>query len=312
MSTVWIVTEKPFSKAAVDGITKIVNAKGHEVKLLEKYTDPAQIYEAVADADALIVRSDLVTKEVLAHAPKLKIVVRAGAGYDNIDLQAATEKNIVVENTPGQNANAVAELVFGLMLLHARKNFTGAAGTELGGKKIGIQGYGAVGRHVARIASGFDMDVYTLAANPLRPRPADDVSEKAGVKYVDSLKELYQTCNYLSLHIPATAETKGSINYELLSNLPKNGVLVNTARAEVIDEAGLVKMFEKREDFAYLSDVAPKNKDLIAEKFPGRFFFTQKKAGAQTAEANNNAGLAAANQICSFFETGKSAFQVNK
>ncbi len=312
MKTVLIVTEKPFSKAAVDGITKILNEKGHEVKLLEKYTDPAQIYEAAANADAMIVRSDLVTQEVLEHAPKLKIVVRAGAGYDNIDLQAATEKGIIVENTPGQNANAVAELVFGLMLLYARKNFSGASGTELAGKKIGIQGYGAVGRNVARIANGFNMDIYTLDTDPQRPRPDDELTIRAGIKTIKKLPELYQICQYLSLHIPANAETKGSINYELLSNLPKGGVLVNTARAEIIDEDGLLEMFEKREDFGYLSDVAPKNKDLIAEKFPGRFFFTQKKAGAQTAEANNNAGLAAANQISSFFETGKSTFQVNR
>lgn len=307
MKTVLIVTEKPFSKPAVEGIKSLLKEKGHEVKLLEKYTDVNQIFEAAASADAMIVRSDLVTKEVIAHAPNLKIVVRAGAGYDNIDLDAATQKGIVVENTPGQNSNAVAELVFGMLVLYARKFYDGSTGSELLGKKIGIHGFGAVGRCVARIAQGFGMDVYAL--DTYIP---DEVFTKADVHQVKDLTELYKTCQYISLHIPATPETTKSINYALLSNMPKGAVLINTARAEVIDEAGIIGMFEKREDFGYLADVAPKNKELIAEKFPGRFFFTPKKCGAQTAEANNNAGLAAANQINSFFESGDKEFQVNK
>ncbi|MBR6089171.1 MAG: hypothetical protein IKP86_04500 [Anaerolineaceae bacterium] len=308
MAKVLIATEKPFSKSAVEGITNILTEKGHEVAKLEKYTDPAQLLEAVADAEALIIRSDKITAEVMEHAPKLKLVVRAGAGYDNVDLEAATAKGIVVENTPGQNANAVAELVMGMMVYKARNFFDGSTGKELRGKKIGLHGFGAVARCVAPIAKGFGMDVYAYDI----PQVPDSVFENAGVTRITDVPELYKTCDYVSLHFPALPNLIRSINYELLSNLPKNGCLINAARAEVVDEDGIIEMFEKREDFVYLADVAPKNKAEIAEKFPGRFFFTPKKAGAQTAEANANAGFAAARQICDYFETGSTRFQVNK
>ncbi len=306
MKKVLIATEKPFSKQASDGIKELLQEKGHEVQVLEKYTDVNQLYEAVADVNAMIVRSDLVTKEVIAHAPNLEIVVRAGAGYDNIDLEAATQKEIVVENTPGQNSNAVAELVFGMLVMYIRKFYDGSTGTELMGKKLGIQGFGAVGRCVARIAKGFGMDVYALDTYV-----SEGFCEKAGVHYVTDVNDLYKTCQIISLHIPANSETVKSINYALLSKMPKNAILINTARAEVVDEEGLVEMFQNREDFGYIADVAPKNKDLIAEKFPKRFFFTPKKCGAQTSEANNNAGLAAAVQINNFFESGDKKYQVN-
>lgn len=307
MAKVLIATVKPFSKNAVEGIKKILTEKGHTVELLEKYTDPSQLFAAVKDAEAVIIRSDLITKEVMDHANNLKLVVRAGAGYDNVDLGAATEKGIVVENTPGQNSNAVAELAFGLMVMKARNFYDGTTGKELRGKKLGLHGFGAVGRHVATIAHGFGMDVYAL--DGFLP---DSVFTDNGVTRITDTVELYKTCDYVSIHFPALPETIKSVNYALLSNLPKNGTLVNTARAEVIDEDGLLEMFEKRDDFVYLADVAPKNKDVIAEKFPGRFFFTAKKCGAQTAEANSNAGFAAANQICSFFESGDTKFKVNK
>ena len=307
MAKVLIATEKPFSKAAVEGITAILSEKGHEVVKLEKYTEPAQLLDAVKDAEALIIRSDKVTAEVQAAAPKLKIVVRAGAGYDNVDLDSATEKGIVVENTPGQNANAVAELVIGMMVYKARNFFDGTSGKELRGKKLGLHGFGAVSRKVAEIAKGFGMDVYAYI-----PRIHDNVHEEMGVKRVADVEELYKTCDYVSLHFPAKPDTLKSIGYELLSKMPKGATLINSARAEVIDEDGLLEMFEKREDFIYLADVAPKCKDIIAEKYAGRYFFTPKKAGAQTAEANANAGFAAARQICDYFETGSEKFRVNK
>ncbi len=308
MAKVLIATEKPFSKSAVESITSILTAKGHEVVKLEKYSDPAALLEAVADVEALIIRSDKITADVMAHAPKLKIVVRAGAGYDNVDLDAATAKGIVVENTPGQNANAVAELVLGMMVYKARNCFDGTTGKELRGKSIGLHGFGAVARCVAPIAKGFGMKVYAYDI----PQVPDSVFEDAGVTRITDIIELYKTCDYVSLHFPALPNLIKSINYAILSNLPKNGTLINAARAEVVDEDGIVEMFEKRDDFVYLADVAPKNKELIAEKFPGRYFFTPKKAGAQTAEANANAGIAAANQICNYFEAGITKFQVNK
>ncbi len=308
MAKVLIATEKPFSKSAVESITSILTAKGHEVVKLEKYSDPAALLEAVADVEALIIRSDKITADVMAHAPKLKIVVRAGAGYDNVDLDAATAKGIVVENTPGQNANAVAELVLGMMVYKARNCFDGTTGKELRGKSIGLHGFGAVARCVAPIAKGFGMKVYAYDI----PQVPDSVFEDAGVTRITDITELYKTCDYVSLHFPALPNLIKSINYAILSNLPKNGTLINAARAEVVDEDGIVEMFEKRDDFVYLADVAPKNKELIAEKFPGRYFFTPKKAGAQTAEANANAGIAAANQICNYFESGITKFQVNK
>ena len=307
MKKVLIATEKPFSKAAVEKNKSILESGDITVKLLEKYTDVNQLYEAVADVNGLIVRSDEITKDVIDHAPNLEIIVRAGAGYDNIDLQAAKERGIVVENTPGQNSNAVAELVAGMMIMNARNFYDGSTGTELKGKKLGIQGFGAVGKCLARIANGLGMYVYFYDIF---------VPFEAGYEYnvfpVEDIKYLYKTCQYVSLHIPALPSTIKSINYDLMSLMPQGAVLINSARAEIIDEDDLIKMFETRPDFHYLADVAPSNKAVIEEKFPGRFFFTPKKCGAQTSEANNNAGTAAANQIVSFFLTGDKKYQVNK
>jgi len=307
MKKVLIATEKPFSKAAVEKIKSILESGDITVKLLEKYTDVNQLYEAIADVNGLIVRSDEITKEVIDHAPNLEIIVRAGAGYDNIDLQAAKERGIVVENTPGQNSNAVAELVAGMMIMNARNFYDGSTGTELKGKKLGIQGFGAVGKCLARIANGLGMYVHFYDIF---------VPFEAGYEYnvfpVEDIKYLYKTCQYVSLHIPALPSTIKSINYDLMSLMPQGAVLINSARAEIIDEDDLIKMFETRPDFHYLADVAPSNKAVIEEKFPGRFFFTPKKCGAQTSEANNNAGTAAANQIVSFFLTGDKKYQVNK
>lgn len=303
---VLVATEKPFAKAAVDGIKATLEKAGHQVELLEKYTEKQQLLDAVASANALIVRSDKVTADVIAAAPNLKIVVRAGAGYDNIDLEAATKAGVVVMNTPGQNANAVAELVFGLLVYAVRNFFNGTSGTELKGKKLGIQAYGNVGRNVARIAKGFGMDVYAFDAFV----PAEKIQAE-GVTPVAKVEDLY-ACDVVSLHIPATAETKNSINYALVSRLPKNGILINTARKEVINEVDLLKVFADRPDFKYVADIAPDCKDEIAEKFGDRFFATPKKMGAQTAEANINAGIAAANQIADYFATGNERFRVNK
>lgn len=307
MTKVLVATDKPFAPVAVEGIKKIVQDAGYEFALLEKYTDISQFLQAVADADALIVRSDLVTPEVLDAAKKLKIVVRAGAGYDNIDLAAATAHKVVVMNTPGQNANAVAELVFGMMIYHARAFFSGKSGTEIKGKAIGLHAFGNVGRRVAEIAKGFGMHV--VAFDPYLPKEA---FAALGVEAVASVQELYAKSNYVSLHIPANAETKRSINFDLLSRMPVPAVLVNTAREEVINEEDLLKMFAERKDFVYLADVAPACKAEIEANYAGRFFFTPKKMGAQTEEANINAGLAAANQIRDFFEKGITTFQVNK
>jgi len=303
---VLVATEKPFAKIAVNGISQIFKDAGYEMVLLENYKDPADLHKAVADAEALIVRSDLVTPEVLAAAPKLKIVVRAGAGYDNIDLKAATAHDVGVMNTPGQNSNAVAELVFGLMLQLARKGYTGKSGTELRGKKLGLHAYGAVGRCVAAIAKGFGME--TFAFDPFVP--ADKMAIE-GVTPVAEAAMLYRTCDYVSLHIPKTKETVGSINFGLLSAMVKGAALINTARAEVIDEPSLLRMMEERPDFMYAADVEPACKETFTQKYAGRFFFTQKKMGAQTEEANINAGLAAARQIVGFFERGDRTFKVN-
>lgn len=307
MTKVLVATEKPFAPIAVKQIKKIVEDAGYQFALLEKYTDAADLLKAVADADALIIRSDLVTREVIEAGKKLKIVVRAGAGYDNIDLPAATEHKVVAMNTPGQNSNAVAELAIGMMIYHARAFFNGKSGFELRGKTLGLHAFGYVGKAVAAIARGFGMEVYAFD-----PFIAKELIEKEGVTVVSSVEELYEKCQYISLHMPATAQTKGSINYALLSKMPAGAVLVNTARAEVINEADLLKLFEERKDFAYLADVPPACKADIEQKFPGRFFFTPKKMGAQTEEANINAGIAAAKQICSFFEKGDRTFQVNK
>ena len=307
MTKVLVATEKPFAAEAVEKIKKIVLDAGYEFALLEKYTDKAALLDAVKDANALIIRSDKVTEEVLAAAPELKIVVRAGAGYDNVDLAAASAKNVVVMNTPGQNSNAVAELAIGMMIYLARNFYNGKSGSELKEKKLGIHAYGNVGKRVADIAKGFGMQVF--AYDPFIPA---DVINKDGVTPLDSAEELYKTCNYISLHIPANDKTKGSINYALLSSMPSPAVLVNTARKEVIDEADLIKVFADNPQFAYLSDIAPDNQAEIAEKFAGRYFFTPKKMGAQTEEANVNAGVAAAKQIKGFFEEGDTTFQVNK
>lgn len=307
MAKVLVATDKPFAKVAVDGIRKIVEDAGFELVLLEKYTAQSDFVNAVADVDAIIVRSDKVTREVVEAGKKLKIVVRAGAGYDNLDLAACTEKNVVAMNTPGQNSNAVAELALGMMIMAARNNYDGSSGTELRGKKIGIHAYGNVGRYVAEIAKGFGMEVY--AFDPFVSKA--DI-EKDGVKAVETMEELYKTCQYVSLHIPANDKTKKSINFELLSTMPKGATLVNTARGEVICEEGMMKMFAERSDFKYVSDIAPANAAEVSEKYPNRFFFTPKKMGAQTSEANINAGLAAANQIVKFIKTGDKTFQVNK
>ena len=303
---VLIATEKPFAPAAVQGITNELKDAGHEVVLLEKYASTAELLEAVKDADAMIVRSDKVTPEVLDAAKQLKVVVRAGAGYDSIDTAYAKEKNVVVENTPGQNSNAVAELVFGLLVYAVRNFYNGKAGTELMGKKLGILAFGNVGRNVARIAKGFDMEVYAYDAFC----PADAI-EAAGVHACKSQDELFQTCDVLSLHIPATPQTVKSIDYRLVNLLPKKGVLVNTARKEVINEEELLKLMAEREDLKFVTDIKP-DADEEFKKFEGRYFSTPKKMGAQTAEANTNAGIAAAKQINAFFATGDTKFQVNK
>lgn len=301
-----VATEKPFAAAAVEGIKKVAQEEGHEIVLLEKYQEKQQLLDAVADVDAMIVRSDKVDKEVLDAAKNLKIVVRAGAGYDSIDTVYAKEKGVVVENTPGQNSNAVAELVFGLLVFTVRNFFNGKSGSELKGKKLGILAFGNVGRNVARIAKGFDMDIY--AYDEYCPK---DVIEQSGVHAVDSRDDLFKTCDVVSLHIPATPETKSSINYDVVNLMKKGGILLNTARKEVIDEEGLLKLLAEREDLKYITDIKP-DADEAFKKFEGRYFSTPKKMGAQTAEANINAGIAAAKQIGAFFKDGCTKFQVNK
>lgn len=303
---VLIATEKPFAPAAVQGITNELKGAGHEVVLLEKYTEKSQLLDAVKDADAMIVRSDKITPEVLDAARQLKIVVRAGAGYDSIDTAYAKEKGVVVENTPGQNSNAVAELVFGMLVYAVRNFYNGKAGTELMGKKLGILAFGNVGRNVARIAKGFGMEVYAYDAFC----PAEAI-EAAGVHAVKSQDELFKTCNVLSLHIPATPQTVKSVDYRLVNLLPKKGILINTARKEVINEEELLKLMSEREDLKFITDIKP-DADEEFKKFEGHYFSTPKKMGAQTAEANTNAGIAAAKQINAFFATGDTKFQVNK
>jgi D-3-phosphoglycerate dehydrogenase / 2-oxoglutarate reductase len=303
---VLVATEKPFAKVAVAGITDIFRDAGYEVTLLESYTDKADYLKAVAAADGLIVRSDIVDADVLQAAPNLKIVVRAGAGYDNIDLKTASARGVVAMNTPGQNSNAVAELVFGLMITLARRGFSGKDGTELRGKTIGIHAYGNVGKYVAQIAKGFGMTV--LAFDPYVPA---EKMRAEGVTPVASADELYAACEYVSLHLPKTKDTVKSIGAGLLSKMKKGGTVINTARAEVVDEAGLIQVMEARPDLMYGADVAPECAAEFAAKYAGRYCFTAKKMGAQTAEANINAGLAAARQIVSFFEKGDTTFKVN-
>ncbi|MDR2125753.1 MAG: 3-phosphoglycerate dehydrogenase [Prevotellaceae bacterium] len=302
-----IATEKPFAKAAIDGIRKIVENSGHELHLLEKYSETTQLLSAVADADALIVRSDKVTKQVIEAAGKLKIVVRAGAGFDNLDLDACTSKNVVAMNTPGQNSNAVAELVLGLMIFINRNKFSAGTGAELKGKKLGIHAYGNVGRLVARIAKGFDMQIWAFD-----PFIKKEIIQADGITAVDNAEDLYANCNYVSLHIPANDKTKKSINCKLLNLMPEGGCLINTARREVIDEDDLMKLFDKRADIKYVTDVAPLNIAELQQKFGNRIFATPKKIGAETAEANINAGLAAAKQIVNFFNNGDVTFQLNR
>lgn len=304
---VLVATEKPFASVAINGIRKVMEEAGYELCLLEKYTDKQQLLDAVADVDALIVRSDIVDENVFGAAKNLKIVVRAGAGYDNIDLAAATAHGVVVENTPGQNSNAVAELVFGMTVMAVRNMYNGTSGTELKDKTLGIHAFGQVGRNVARIAKGFGMDVSAL--DPYCP---DEVMIEAGVKPLHSVGDLYANNQFVSLHIPATAETKGSVGYDLVKLLPKNGILINTARKEVIDEAGLAKALEERPDIKYVADIKPDSAAELKEKFGDRVFFTPKKMGAQTAEANINAGIAAARQIVAYLRDGVDRFKVNK
>lgn len=304
---VLVATEKPFAAVAVNGIRNEIEDAGYTLHLLEKYSDRSQLLEAVADADALIVRSDKIDAEVIPAAKNLKIVVRAGAGYDNIDLAAATARGIVVENTPGQNSNAVAELVFGMAVLAVRNKYNGTSGTELKGKHLGIHAFGQVGRNVARIARGFGMEVSAL--DPYCP---DEVMAEAGVTPVHDIKDLYRLNDVVSLHIPATAETKGSVGYDLITLLPKNGLLINTARKEVIDEAGLKKALADRADIKYVADIKPDNADELEAEFGERIFFTPKKMGAQTAEANINAGIAAARQAIAYLRDGIDTYRVNK
>ncbi len=303
---VLVATEKPFAKVAIDGIKKELDAAGFDMVLLEKYTEKKQLLDAAADAEAIIIRSDVIDAEVFDAAKKLKIVVRAGAGYDNVDLAAATAHNVCVMNTPGQNANAVAELVFGLLVFAVRNFYNGKSGSELMGKKLGLLAYGNVGRNVARIAKGFGMDVYAYDAFC----PASAI-ESTGVKAVANQNELFKTCDIVSLHIPATPETKNSINYDMVGQMKKGAILVNTARKEVIDEAGLIKLMAEREDLKYVTDIMPAANDEFA-KFEGRYFSTPKKMGAQTTEANTNAGIAAAKQIVDFIKNGNEKFRVNK
>ena len=302
-----IATEKPFAAAAVNGIKDIAEKSGHELALLEKYTDRKQLLEAVADTDALIVRSDKVTAEVIAAAPKLKIVVRAGAGFDNLDLAACTERGIVAMNTPGQNSNAVAELAIAMMIFMSRNQFTPGTGMEIKGKRLGIQAYGNVGRLVAEKAKALGMEV--MAFDPF---VSGENMVSDGVVPAETLEQMYEQCNFISLHIPAIPATIGSVNYNLITRMPKGGCLVNTARKEVINEPELEKVLADRPDLKYVTDVAASCQAELDEKFPKQVFATPKKMGAETAEANINAGLAAAQQICDYFATGCTKFQLNK
>ena len=306
MPKILVATQKPFHPKGAENIKEIFAFANYDVVFLEKYADKSELLENVKDAEGLIIRSDKITREVIEAAPKLRIIVRGGAGYDNVDLEAATEKNIVVMNTPGQNSNAVAELALGMMLYFARNKFTPSQGTELREKKLGIHAYGNVGRYVAEIANGVGMDVY--AFDPFVPK---DLMKKDGVTRVKNVDELYETCQFISLHIPANEKTKQSINYKLMSKMPEHAVLVNTARKEVVSEDDLLKIFKDRDDFYYLSDIAPDCREELESNYEDRIFFTPKKMGAQTVEANINAGVAAANQIIDYLEKGDTTFQVN-
>lgn len=304
-----IATEKPFAPAAVKQIREIIENAGHETILLEKYTDKKDLLNAVENADAMIVRSDIVDKEVLDAAKNLKIVVRAGAGYDNVDLAAATANGVCVMNTPGQNSNAVAELVFGMLLSLVRSGFDGASGSELRGKKLGLHAFGYIGKLVAQIANGFGMEVFAYSPSVSRN---PEIAKEFNATGVTSPEELYEKCDVVSLHMPANDKTKGSINYELLSKLPQDGIVINTARKEVINEADMVRIMEERPKFKYATDIKPANHEEMAEKFGKRYLASVKKCGAQTGEANVNAGLAAAKQIVNFFANGDETFRVNE
>lgn len=303
-----VATEKAFAPVAIRQIHEVIDAAGYELSLLENYRNSSDLLHAVADADALIVRSDKVTSEVLDAAKKLRIVVRAGAGYDNLDIKSCTEHNVVAMNTPGQNANAVAELVFELMLYQIRGGFNGkVSGSELRTKTLGLHGFGNVSKYVADIAKGFGMDIYTYD-----PFVSERIMKNNNAKQIVDVEELYSKCQFISLHMPLNERTSKFIGYDLLKRMPQNAVLVNTARKEIIDEAGLLRVFEERPDFSYLSDVAPDSKSVFEEKFKGRFIFTDKKMGAQTEEANINAGVAAARQIVDFFTKGIEKYKLNK
>ena len=302
-----LATQKPFASAAVQGIRNIVEEAGHELVVLEKYAAQEELVAAVADVDAMIVRSDKVTAEVVAAAPKMKIVVRAGAGYDNLDLAACTEHSVVAMNTPGQNSNAVAELAIAMMIYMSRGQFTPSTGTEIAGKTVGIQAFGNVGRLVGQKAAALGMKVKAID-----PFLSDEQIAAGGAEPASSLEVLYSECDFVSIHIPATPQTIGSIGYELITRMPKGATLVNTARKEVIDEAGLEQALEERTDLKYITDVAPDGYDVLKEKFGTRIFATPKKMGAQTSEANVNAGFAAARQICAYFAEGCTRFQLNK
>jgi D-3-phosphoglycerate dehydrogenase len=306
MHTILIATDKPFAKVAVDGIREIVKGAGFELRLLEKYTSKEQLLDAIKDVDAVIVRSDILDEQVIQAAGKLKIAVRAGAGYDNIDLKASTEKGVVVMNTPGQNANAVAELAFGVMIYLNRNFFNGTSGVELRGKTLGIHAYGHIGRIVGRIAKGLGMEVF--AHDPYVDKI---VIENDGIKYLTNIKDLYSKCQYISANLPANKETKESINFDLMKLMPEGATLVNTARKEIVHEASLLKMYAERKDFRYVTDVAPDCQEQIKAEFAARYYATPKKMGAQTEEANINAGLAAARQIVNFLKKGDRTFQVN-
>lgn len=304
---VLIATEKPFAPVAVKGISEIIEAAGYEVALLEKYTEKSQLLEAVADVDAIIIRSDKIDGEVMNAAPQLKIVVRAGAGYDNVDLAAATAHNICVMNTPGQNANAVAELVVGLLIFTLRNQFNGTSGSEMKGKRLGLMAFGAIAKNLARIAQGLGMEISAFS-----PTNHPQKIREAGFKAYEKLEDLFKENDIVSLHIPSTPETKGSIGYSLIAAMPKNGILVNSARQDIIDEEGLLKALTERTDLRYVTDLKLKNHDQAVELLDERYVFTPKKMGAQTKEANINAGLAAARQIVGYLKEGDNTFQVNK
>lgn len=306
MSEILVATEKPFAKEAITKIKKVTDGSQHKLELLEKYSSKDELKQAIEQTEALIVRSDIIDKEIIDAAKKLRIIVRAGAGFDNIDTAYAATKNIVVMNTPGQNANAVAEYAFGMMLFQARNHFDGSTGIELKGKKLGLIGFGNIGRCMTHIAKGFGMEVFAFDVNP---NPAAMIQEK--VTPLGSASEIFSTCNFVSLHIPSNAQTKGSINYDLLKLLPKHGMLINTARQDVVNEDDVIKIMEERKDFTYVTDFTPKNESIIKEKFAGRCFYPIKKTGAQTEEANTNAGIAAARQIINFFDKGDLTFKVN-